>query len=239
MVETKSPLYTKARFLCATLFPERDVPDVGWEVAFAGRSNAGKSSAVNAITGQKNLARTSKTPGRTQQLIFFELDERRRLVDLPGYGYAKVPKRLLKRWQERLVRYLQARESLSGVVIVMDIRHPMTPVDRAMLELCESAGRRVHVLLTKADKLGFGKAKETLRRVEAELKKCAIPTSVQLFSATERIGIEEACQLLDHWLGVEEESKSNQKNPEAGASGSKKTSAGGKAEAARYSQGRI
>jgi len=131
--------------------------DEGFEVAFAGRSNAGKSSAINALTEQKSLARTSKTPGRTQQIVIFNIDEKRRIADLPGYGYAKVPAQLRNHWKQVLQRYFTSRESLLGVVLVMDIRHPMRPFDQQMVTWCKYSNVPCHVLLTKADKLKRGK----------------------------------------------------------------------------------
>lgn len=136
--------------------------DSGYEVAFAGRSNAGKSSAINTLTEQKSLARTSKTPGRTQQIVIFDLDEERRIADLPGYGYAKVPQKLKAHWQQVMQRYFEQRKCLRGVVLVMDIRHPMKPFDEQMLAWCSASGVPCHVLLTKADKLKRGQAATTL-----------------------------------------------------------------------------
>ena len=132
--------------------PQQAPPDAGYEVAFAGRSNAGKSSALNALTQRKSLARTSKTPGRTQHLVFFELDGERRLVDLPGYGYAKVPEKVRRHWGLAMETYLSGRESLRGLVLMMDVRHPLTDFDKQMLQWCQHAGMPVHILLTKADK---------------------------------------------------------------------------------------
>lgn len=176
--------------------------DEGMEIAFAGRSNAGKSSAINAITGQRRLARTSKTPGRTQQLILFKLDETRRLVDLPGYGYAKVPLALKLQWQKTLERYLQTRHCLRGVVLMMDIRHPLTDYDQQMLVGSRSSNMPVHILLTKADKLSHGKQLAVLQQVQKNLitLELAKETTLQLFSALKLIGIEAAQQRLNQWL---------------------------------------
>jgi GTP-binding protein len=183
----------------------RDSPgDEGVEVAFAGRSNAGKSSAINAITGIKSLARTSKTPGRTQQLVFFTLDDERRLVDLPGYGYAKVSEKVKRQWQHHLEDYLRRRSSLQGLILVMDIRHPLTDYDRQMLDWCRHAALPVHVLLTKSDKLKRGAASATLLTVRRELSQLYGGATVQMFSALKRSGIEEAQMVLDRWLGYEE-----------------------------------
>lgn len=176
-------------------------PDLGREVAFAGRSNAGKSSALNAITGNRSLARTSKTPGRTQLLNFFALDAERRLVDLPGYGYAQVPLAVKARWQAAITEYLKKRAALCGLVLVMDVRHPLTSQDQQMLRWCETAQRRVHVLLTKADKLNRSPGLAALKRVRNELLQYQMPVSVQLFSAAKHAGVEEARALLHAWLG--------------------------------------
>lgn len=179
----------------------RDAPeDTGHEVAFAGRSNAGKSSAINTLTCQKSLARISKTPGRTQLLNFFAVTKTTRFVDLPGYGYAKVPIEIKKQWHRMIETYLNERKSLCGIILVMDIRHPLTDFDRQMVEWCQHAQLPLHILLTKADKLKFGAAKNTLLAVQNELKKFQVPVTVQLFSALNRQGIDEIHQLLDRWL---------------------------------------
>jgi len=174
--------------------------DQGIEVAIAGRSNAGKSSAINALTDQKSLARTSKTPGRTQQIVIFELDENRRIADLPGYGFAKVPLKLKEHWRSVMARYFQTRECLRGVVLVMDIRHPMREFDQQMLGWCESAGVPCHVLLTKADKLKRGPAQSTLLKVQRDLPAVA---SVQTFSATKKTGLAELVDKLSDWYEYE------------------------------------
>ena len=176
--------------------------DKGYEVAFAGRSNAGKSSAINVITGQRTLARTSKTPGRTQQIIFFKLDENHYLVDLPGYGFAKVPMAIKLQWQKTLEIYLQKRKSLRGLILMMDARHPLTPFDEQMLNWCSLSKMPVHILLTKADKLSRGKASASLQQVRQHLKNLSGETSVQLFSALKRIGIEEAIMRLNGWFEI-------------------------------------
>jgi len=174
--------------------------DQGIEVAIAGRSNAGKSSAINALTDQKSLARTSKTPGRTQQIVIFELDENRRIADLPGYGFAKVPLKLKEHWRSVMARYFQTRECLRGVVLVMDIRHPMREFDVQMLGWCESAGVPCHILLTKADKLKRGPAQSTLLKVQRDLPAIA---SVQTFSATKKTGLAELVDKLSDWYEYE------------------------------------
>lgn len=170
--------------------------DEGIEVAIAGRSNAGKSSAINTLTDQKSLARTSKTPGRTQQIVIFELDENRRIADLPGYGFAKVPLKLKEHWRNVMARYFQTRKSLRGVVLVMDIRHPMREFDQQMLAWCESAGTPCHILLTKADKLKRGPAQSALLKVRRSLP--AIATA-QVFSSSNKTGLEELVDKLSDW----------------------------------------
>lgn len=179
--------------------------DEGLEIAFAGRSNAGKSSAINRLTGQKSLARTSKTPGRTQLINQFQLDEQRRLVDLPGYGYAKVTKDKRNQWQKDLSDYLADRESLVGMVLLMDIRNPLKEHDVMLLEWAERSELPLHVLLTKADKLSFGAAKQALFALQKQLKKYKLPISSQLFSSTSGLGLDEAFDLIGTWLQVEEE----------------------------------
>lgn len=180
----------------------RQLPaDTGIEVAVAGRSNAGKSSAINTFTDQKSLARTSKTPGRTQQIVIFELDESRRIADLPGYGYAKVPAKLKDHWRVVMERYFQTRRSLHGVVLVMDIRHPLREFDQQLLTWCEAAGKPCHVLLTKADKLKRGPAQSTLLKVRQELPAIA---SAQVFSAQNKIGLDELIDKLSDWYEYED-----------------------------------
>lgn len=193
-------LLHQARFLKSAQTVEQCPPDEGYEVAFAGRSNAGKSSAINRLTGQRSLARTSKTPGRTQLLNFFELDEERRLVDLPGYGYAKVDKQTRQQWQHHLDDYLARRACLAGLVLLMDIRHPLKDFDRLILDWSAQAGMPLHLLITKADKLKFGAAKSTLLQVRKTLKGHPAPLSAQLFSATAGTGCDEAWTRLGQWL---------------------------------------
>jgi GTP-binding protein len=181
--------------------PQQAPPDAGYEVAFAGRSNAGKSSALNALTQRKSLARTSKTPGRTQHLVFFELDGERRLVDLPGYGFAKVPEKVRRHWGLAMETYLSGRESLRGLVLMMDVRHPLTDFDKQMLQWCQHARMPVHILLTKADKLKRGPAMSTLLKVQKTLAEQP-NVSVQLFSALKHTGVEQARAVLDSWLAL-------------------------------------
>ncbi len=170
--------------------------DEGIEVAIAGRSNAGKSSAINALTDQKSLARTSKTPGRTQQIVIFDLDENRRIADLPGYGFAKVPLKLKAHWRSVMARYFQTRTCLRGVVLVMDIRHPMKEFDQQMINWCEAAGTPCHILLTKADKLKRGPAQSALLMVRRSLPAIA---SAQVFSSTKKTGLDELVDKLSDW----------------------------------------
>ncbi|AFT72549.1 GTPase, putative [Alloalcanivorax dieselolei B5] len=198
-------LLHQAAFLKSAQIVEQCPPDEGLEVAFAGRSNAGKSSAINRLTGQRSLARTSKTPGRTQLLNFFTLDEQRRLVDLPGYGYAKVDKAVRMQWQEHLDDYLARRECLTGLVLLMDIRHPLREFDQLMLEWSARSGMPLLILLTKADKLKFGAAKSALMQVTKTLKDHPAPLRVQLFSATSGQGCEQAWDQLAEWLRIEDD----------------------------------
>jgi len=191
--------YNIAKFEKSVPNPEQAPHDLGQEVAFAGRSNAGKSSALNRLTCQKSLARISKTPGRTQHLVFFRLDDERRLVDLPGYGYAKVPDRVKREWGLSLEKYLQERQSLQGLILLMDVRHPLTDFDQQMLKWCLHSDMPVHILLTKADKLKRGAAQNTLLSVKRELAELA-NVSVQLFSSLKGTGLEEAQSVLDRWL---------------------------------------
>ncbi len=192
--------YHSARFLTSAPDLRRCPDDTGAEVAFCGRSNAGKSSAINLLTGQTRLARTSKTPGRTQQINFFTLDAERRLVDLPGYGYAKVPEATRRRWEVELARYLRERECLRGLVLVSDLRRELPAGDRHLLEWAEAGRLPVHVLLTKADKLSRGAARQTLQRCRKELAGREMVT-LQLFSALSKEGLEELRSVLDAWLG--------------------------------------
>jgi GTP-binding protein len=177
--------------------------DSGYEVAFAGRSNSGKSSAINSLTGQKSLARTSKTPGRTQQINIFAIDEQRRIADLPGYGYAKVPERLREHWRHLMQAYFERRQSLRGVVLVMDIRHPMRAFDEQMLAWCAATGVPCHVLLTKADKLKRGPAQSTLLQVRKALPAGA---TAQVFSASSGDGLGDLIDRLDGWYDLQQAS---------------------------------
>jgi GTP-binding protein len=203
-------LCQQATFIKSASQVEQCPLDRGYEVAFAGRSNAGKSSALNTLTHAR-LARTSKTPGRTQLINFFALDEQRRLVDLPGYGYAKVPLALKEHWKEHLDAYLTGRDSLAGLVLVMDIRHPLSDFDRMMLEWSDVTGLPAHILLSKADKLAYGAAKNVLLKVQTIVRKeYGNRATVQLFSAPKRQGLEEAYGILESWLFVEDEPEDDQ-----------------------------
>jgi GTP-binding protein len=196
-----NPYYHRARFLKSAASLAQSPQDSGIEVAFAGRSNAGKSSALNLLCNQKSLARTSKTPGRTQLLNYFELDEQRRLVDLPGYGYAKVSASIQRQWQGALADYIQHRECLRGLILLMDVRHPLMEFDLQMLEWNIHYGLPTHILLTKADKLKRGAAKNTLLQVSKEYRERPEIT-LQLFSALKRQGVDEAHQVLDSWFEI-------------------------------------
>ena len=177
-------------------------PPSGIEIAFAGRSNSGKSSAINTLANRNRLAFVSKTPGRTQLINFFSLGNDRFLVDLPGYGYAKVPEAMRVHWQSVLSRYLMERESLYGLVLIMDARHPLTPLDHQMLNWFIPTCKPVHVLLTKADKLSKQQATTTLRTVRAELERTYPNCTVQLFSSLKRIGLDEAEAMIGKWLSA-------------------------------------
>jgi GTP-binding protein len=184
--------------------------DEGIEVAFAGRSNAGKSSAINTLTEQNSLARTSKTPGRTQQIVIFDIDGQRRIADLPGYGYAKVPEKLRAHWRHVMERYFAHRESLRGVVLVMDIRHPMRPFDQQMITWCANSDVSCHVLLTKADKLKRGPAKTALLQVSNSLPDCA---TAQTFSASKRQGKAQLISRLNEWYEFVKEDDNSPDTP--------------------------
>jgi GTP-binding protein len=194
--------YPNAAFLTSANARHQFLPDAGAEVAFAGRSNAGKSSAINAIVNRRQFARTSKTPGRTQLVNFFSLGDERRLVDLPGYGFAKVSDSMRAHWDKLLTDYFQSRDSLAGLILVVDIRRGLTAFDEQMIAF--AGDLPVHVLLTKADKLKRGQAAKALLTARKAL---AGRASVQLFSALKRAGLEEARTVLDDWLGAAANSK--------------------------------
>lgn len=192
--------YQQAQFLTSAPTIKQCPEDSGIEIAFAGRSNAGKSSALNTLAQQNKLARTSKTPGRTQLINFFEIEEGVRLVDLPGYGFAKVPERIKREWQKNMSEYLQDRKSLKGLVLVMDIRHPLSEFDVMMCQWALDCDMPVHVLLTKADKLKRGPANATKLQVQKELKEMEDLLTVQTFSALKRDGVDQLRQHLDTWF---------------------------------------
>jgi GTP-binding protein len=194
------PNYRKAAYLTSAAKLSQCPPDEGWEVAFAGRSNAGKSSAINSLTGNSKLAKTSRTPGRTQLINFFELSTQQRLVDLPGYGFAKVPLAVKREWTKQLENYLQQRQCLRGLILLMDVRHPMQAFDRQMLDWALAAAMPVHILLTKADKLKKGPATSTLLKLLAELEPHRGLVSAQLFSALKHTGHEQLLAVLNDWL---------------------------------------
>lgn len=182
----------RAQFVLAAHRVDQLPPDVGAEVAFAGRSNAGKSSALNALTNQRGLARTSKTPGRTQQMVAFALDADTRLIDLPGYGYAKVPEKLRKHWKLEIDSYLHNRRSLRGLVLIIDIRHELKPFDRLMLAFCTATALPCHVLLTKADKLARGPAGAALQAARKLFTQEGWDATAQVFSSSAGTGVDEA-----------------------------------------------
>jgi GTP-binding protein len=206
MSKPDSLTYTNTHFEMSAARLSQCPTDIAREVAFAGRSNAGKSSALNCLTGNKKLARTSKTPGRTQLINFFRIaDTPLALVDLPGYGYAKVPVAKKNEWQKELGFYLDKRESLVGLVLLMDIRHPLKEFDVAMLDWATSANMPVHVLLTKADKLKRGPAQAALLQVKKALKSYNTPMTAQTFSSQSGDGLKLLQQTLNGWLLADDE----------------------------------
>lgn len=194
--------FNKATFTQSAPSIRECPPEEGVEVAFAGRSNAGKSSAINALTNNGKLARTSKTPGRTQLINFFDISTTQRLVDLPGYGYAKVSREMKEQWQRNLSEYLRNRKCLQGLVLLMDIRHPLQEFDTTMLNWAAEANMPVHILLTKADKLSRGNAGSTLLEVKKEMKNAGLDdvVSVQTFSALKNTGVDTLKIKLQEWL---------------------------------------
>jgi GTP-binding protein len=191
-------LYPHVRFLTSAAEPRQLTVDTGREVAFAGRSNAGKSTAINALVERSGLARVSRTPGRTQLINFFELIEDRRLVDLPGYGFAKVPPKVQARWLELMEHYFNTRESLVGLVLIVDSRRGLGTQDATMLEWVLARGRRAHVLLTKSDKLNRRDSVRVLEETRLACRDAAV--TAQLFSAHAKQGFEEARGILREWL---------------------------------------
>jgi GTP-binding protein len=200
----EAPDYRQATYLKSAAEISQLPASEGCEVAFIGRSNAGKSSSLNAITGIKGLARTSKTPGRTQMINFFELDKQRRLVDLPGYGYAKVPLMIKEKWTETTNEYLRTRECLTGLIVVMDVRHPLKELDQKVIEWAIDCSVPIHILLTKSDKLKAAAARKVLKEVQEVLSENGAEVSVQLFSSIDRTGLDGVRKVLDEWLSVED-----------------------------------
>ncbi len=217
------PLFQQAVFL-TTVAHLRDLPqDAVREVAFAGRSNAGKSSAINTLAGRVRLAYVSKTPGRTQHLNYFTLADGKYFVDLPGYGYAKAPEAIRSQWEGLIGPYLSKREQLAGLVVIMDIRRPLTDLDLRLIDWFRPTGRPIHVLLSKADKLSRQEQTKALRSVKAELATWgdAELYSVQLFSSLKKTGVEEAETVLAGWLGIEKKMPENKRPPDKGSPGVK------------------
>jgi len=199
--------FRAARYLMGAAKLDQLPPDEGVEVALAGRSNAGKSTALNAITDQKNLAKTSKTPGRTQLINLFRLDDDSRLTDLPGYGFAKVSKDVKEKWQVTLSKYLQERLCLQALVVFMDIRHPLKETDKQIITWAVSADIPVHVVLSKADKLKSGARKAALLSANKHLDRISEQITTQVFSATHKIGLDELIEKLKTWYGFVDEEK--------------------------------
>ncbi|MGI9233475.1 MAG: ribosome biogenesis GTP-binding protein YihA/YsxC [Woeseiaceae bacterium] len=194
--------YPEARFIKSADAPGQFVPDTGAEVAFAGRSNAGKSSAINVIVNRRQFARTSKTPGRTRLVNFFDLGEDRRLVDLPGYGFAKVADKMRDHWADLIAEYFESRRCLRGMFLIVDIRRLLTDYDQQMLRFADSVGLPTHILLTKTDKLKRGQAAKALLELRRDLTDAA---TVQHFSALSRLGETEARVKLDEFLTLSRE----------------------------------
>lgn len=194
--------YTQASFLKSAARVEHLPADEGFEVAFAGRSNAGKSSALNCLTGIKQLARTSKTPGRTQLINLFSLDDQRRLVDLPGYGYAKVAQQVKQDWQKNLAHYLEVRQCLKGLVLLMDCRHPLKDLDKMMVDWSLDRELPVHILLTKSDKLSRSEVKNTVLKVRRHYQLMEEFITVQAFSSLKKEGVDELITKLNEWFAM-------------------------------------
>lgn len=204
-----SSQYQKAYFLLSAADVKQLPPDQGVEIAMVGRSNAGKSSVLNRITRQNKLARVSKIPGRTQLINVFVLDENRRLIDLPGYGFAQVPLKVKRQWQKRVDAYIHGRQSLKGVVLIMDIRHPLKDLDMAMLTFCQQGGIPVHILLNKADKLSKGAAAKIMQEVKAALTGYGNSVTFQSFSALKGTGVKDLDKVLNQWFGYQQESNND------------------------------
>ncbi|KTD51819.1 GTP-binding protein [Legionella quinlivanii] len=197
----KNP-YQQAVFLKSAARVNQLPDDEGYEVAFAGRSNAGKSSALNCLTGIRQLARTSKTPGRTQLINLFSLDEERRLVDLPGYGFAKVDLKTKQDWQKNLAHYLEVRKCLRGLILLMDCRHPLKELDQMMINWSLDRELPVHILLTKSDKISKSEARNTLLKVKKQYDLMPDLITAQTFSSLKKEGVEELIKQLNQWYGL-------------------------------------
>ena len=198
-----SGIYQRASFLYSVSKLNQLPEDSGYEVAFAERSNAGKSSAINTLTNRRGLARTSKTPGCTQLLNFFEIDPEHRIVDLPGYGYAKVSRSMQKGWQQTMEAYLSQRQCLAGLVLVMDIRHPLKTFDLDMLNWCNACELPAHILLTKSDKLKQGPAKASLLKVNKIVSEQYPLTTIQLYSSLKKSGVDQLTNRLNSWFNLD------------------------------------
>lgn len=192
--------YQKTTFLLSVADIKQLPRDQGQEVAIVGISNAGKSSVLNCLTQNKRIARVSKTPGRTRLINFFAIDDQRRIADLPGYGYAKVPPAIKQQWQTTVDRYLRNRKSLRGLIVVMDIRHPLKPLDRQLLDYCQAIKLPVHILLNKADKLSKSAATAAYKKVKVSLTELYKDVTLQVFSAAKGTGLRELSVLLDEWF---------------------------------------
>ncbi|MDQ8023434.1 MAG: ribosome biogenesis GTP-binding protein YihA/YsxC [Moraxellaceae bacterium] len=212
----KVSIFRHAQFEISIARPQDLPPASTPEIAFAGRSNAGKSSAINALVGHTRLAYVSKTPGRTQLINVFRMRNGAALIDLPGYGYAEVPEAVRKQWAKLLENYLTRRESLLGLILIMDSRHPLTPLDRQMLDWFAPSGRPVHVLLTKSDKLTRSAAAQTLAAVKRELPHWGERVSVQLFSSLKKSGLEEVEVAVAAWLAEMESEAADVADPDEG-----------------------
>ncbi|MCX7553006.1 ribosome biogenesis GTP-binding protein YihA/YsxC [Marinicella sp. S1101] len=198
-----SNLFSDCKYLTSAYKINQLPDDEGMEIAFAGRSNSGKSTTINALTNHRGLAKVSKTPGRTQLFNCFEFKPNMRLVDLPGYGYAKVPLKMRKHWDKEIENYLINRDCLIGVVIIMDIRHPMKEFDEQMISWAHNSGLHSHVLLNKADKLNNSEIKKTLMKVTREIARFSESTTCQVFSALRKTGRTELSQILTPWFTEE------------------------------------
>lgn len=197
--------YRQAKFLISAASKKQFPTNGSLEVAFAGRSNAGKSSAINTLCDNKGLAKISKTPGRTRLVNYFTIDEQRNLVDLPGYGYAKVPLPVKHQWEKLMESYLRRSETLRGLIIIMDIRHPLKDFDIQMLNWCEHFGLPAHLLLTKADKLKKSPAQSTLLKTKKLLESEGYNASVQTFSALNKTGLDELISIVNSWMDLPQE----------------------------------